>query len=89
MQQAPPGPRKAAATGPPGCAKRAAGLGTRGVEGAKVGAVGHADARGEQARAQMMVLVVNMKVRKGWLEFLGHVRLRDDLAFDRQERNLP
>ena len=32
-----------------------------------------------------MAIVVNELLPGGWLEFLGHVRLRDDQAFDRQE----
>ena len=34
---------------------------------------------------QLMAIVVNELLPGGWLEFLGHVRLRDDQAFDRQE----
>ena len=40
--------------------------------------------------AGRVALVVNEMLPGGWLEFLGHVRLRDDQAFDRQEvRDLP
>ena len=35
-------------------------------------------------RAQLMVLVVNEFLPGGWLEFLGHVRLRAE-GFDRRE----
>jgi hypothetical protein len=35
-------------------------------------------------RAQLMVTLVNEFVPGGWLEFLGHVRLRSDQQFDRQ-----
>jgi hypothetical protein len=35
-------------------------------------------------RAQLMVVLVNEFMPGGWLEFLGHVRLRSDQQFDRQ-----
>eukprot|EP00750_Incisomonas_marina_P029011 INCI7023.7.p1 GENE.INCI7023.7~~INCI7023.7.p1 ORF type:complete len:1090 (+),score=157.85 INCI7023.7:1929-5198(+) len=34
-------------------------------------------------RAHLMVVIVNHFVKGGWLEFLGHVRLTSDEAFDR------
>jgi hypothetical protein len=34
-------------------------------------------------RAHLMVVVVNQILKGGWLEFLGHIRLRENESFDR------